>query len=163
MGDTSSDESSSDDLAGDSAERAQASEVTVAVAESLTGGQLASYLARAEGASSWFRGGVVSYMSEVKFEVLGVPEGPVVSRPAAEQMARGVRQLLGADVAVAVTGAGGPDPQDGQPPGTVWIGVAAEEGVTAEEQRFEGDPEEICAATCRAALARLRAALGGAG
>lgn len=160
MGDTSADERTSDDLAGRIAERAREAGLTVAVAESLTGGQLAAFLARAEGASDWFRGGVVSYMSEVKFAVLDVPEGPVVSRPAAEQMARGVRDLMGADLAVAVTGAGGPDPQDGQPPGTVWIGTATAERVTAEEHHFDGDPEQICAATCRTALARLVEAVG---
>ena len=65
--------------------------LTLAVAESLTGGLIASRLVNVVGASSWFRGGVVSYASDVKYDVSGVPEGPVVSGQAAEAMAEGVR------------------------------------------------------------------------
>jgi len=92
---------------------------TLAVAESLTGGLLASVFARASGSSEWFRGGVVAYSSAVKHDLLDVPEGPVVSAAAARAMASGAGRLLGADVAVAVTGVGGPGQQDGEPPGTV--------------------------------------------
>jgi nicotinamide-nucleotide amidase len=94
---------------------------TLAVAESLTGGMVASRLVAVPGASEWFRGGVVSYASEVKHEVLGVPEGPVVSEAAAIAMADGVRRLLGADVGLATTGVAGPTEMEGQPPGTVWL------------------------------------------
>ncbi|MBW0097814.1 nicotinamide-nucleotide amidohydrolase family protein, partial [Pseudonocardia sp. KRD-184] len=73
---------------------------TVAVAESLTGGMVSQALAVAQGSAQWFRGGLVAYSSDVKHEVLGVPEGPVVSAAAAVAMARGVRSLLRADVAV---------------------------------------------------------------
>jgi nicotinamide-nucleotide amidase len=97
----------------------------LAIAESLTGGGLSQSFAAAPGSSGWFLGGVVAYQKPVKFAVLGVPEGPVVSEAAAVAMAEGVRALLGADVAAAVTGAGGPDGQDGQPPGTVWVAVSA--------------------------------------
>ncbi len=98
--------------------------LTLAVAESLTGGLVASRLVDVPGASDWFRGGVVSYASDVKYRVLDVPAGPVVSAEAAAAMATGVRALLGADVGLAVTGVAGPDSQEGQPPGTVFMAVA---------------------------------------
>ncbi|HEX4220277.1 MAG TPA: CinA family nicotinamide mononucleotide deamidase-related protein, partial [Acidimicrobiales bacterium] len=97
---------------------------TVGVAESLTGGLVASRLVNVVGASTWFRGAVVSYASDVKYDVLGVPEGPVVSAAAAEAMAEGARRVLGSDVGLAITGVAGPDPQDGQVPGTVYVGLA---------------------------------------
>jgi len=98
--------------------------LTLAVAESLTGGLVASRLVDVPGASDWFRGGVVSYASDVKYSVLGVPDGPVVSAAAAAAMATGVRDLLGADVGLGVTGVAGPDSQEDQPPGTVFMSVA---------------------------------------
>jgi nicotinamide-nucleotide amidase len=127
--------------------------LTVGVAESLTGGLLASRFARAEGASHWFRGGVVAYCVEVKHQLLGVNPGPVVSRDAVLEMARGAVRLLGADLAVAVSGVGGPDPQDGLPAGTVWLAVVAGDREEAELHRFDGDPDQVCAATCDAAVA----------
>ncbi len=75
--------------------------LTLGLAESLTGGLAASRLVNVPGASRWFRGSVVSYASEVKFSVLGVPEGPVVSETAARAMADGARRVLGADVGLA--------------------------------------------------------------
>ena len=98
--------------------------LTLGLAESLTGGLAASRLVNVPGASRWFRGSVVSYASEVKFDVLGVPEGPVVSEEAARAMAEGARRVLGADVGLSITGVAGPDPQDDQPPGTVFVGLA---------------------------------------
>jgi len=98
--------------------------LTLGLAESLTGGLAASRLVNVPGASSWFRGSVVSYASEVKFDVLGVPEGPVVSEDAARAMAEGARRVLGADVGLSVTGVAGPTGQDGQPVGTVFVGLA---------------------------------------
>ena len=77
-----------------------------------------------------FRGSIVSYASEVKFELLGVPEGPVVSEEAAAAMADGARRVLGADVAVSLTGVAGPTEQDGQPVGTLFVGVALPDGTT---------------------------------
>ncbi len=97
--------------------------LTLATAESLTGGMVGSRLCDVPGASGVFRGGVVSYSSEVKHQVLGVPEGPVVSVEAAVSMARGVRRVLGADVGIAVTGVAGPDEQEGRPVGTVCMAV----------------------------------------
>src|SRR6202035_5350359 len=90
--------------------------LTFGVAESLTGGLIASRLVNVAGASSWFRGGVVAYDSQVKFDVLGVPEGPVVTAEAAEAMASGVRKLLGSDIGLSVTGVAGPEEQDGPAP-----------------------------------------------
>jgi PncC family amidohydrolase len=100
--------------------------LTVAVAESLTGGMLSTRFAQAPGASEWFRGGIVAYATEVKHDLLGIRPGPVVSRQAAIDMVDGVSKLLDASVAIAVTGVGGPGPQDDQPPGTVWVGVLTE-------------------------------------
>ena len=98
--------------------------LTLGLAESLTGGLAASRLVNVPGASRWFRGSVVSYASEVKFTVLGVPEGPVVSEDAARAMADGARRVLGSDIGLSITGVAGPDPQDGQPPGTVFVGLS---------------------------------------
>lgn len=98
--------------------------LSLAVAESLTGGLVASRLTNVAGASAWFRGGVVSYAAEVKRSLLGVSAGPVVSEPAAVEMAAGVTRLLGADVGLSLTGVAGPDQQEGQPVGTVWLGMS---------------------------------------
>lgn len=152
------------ELAGRVAELAAAHGVTVAVAESLTGGMIASSLAEAPGASDWFRGGVVAYASDVKHELLDVPPGPVVSAPAAAAMAQGARRLLRADVAVAVTGAGGPDPQDGQPAGTVFLALADDAGTHVEHRRFSGsDPSQVCADTTADALRLLVLRITGTG
>jgi nicotinamide-nucleotide amidase len=123
--------------------RLRSAGLQVAVAESLTGGLLASRFARLDGASGWFRGGLVAYAADVKHDLLGVGPVPVVSEQAARQMAAGVKGLLGADAAVAVTGVGGPGHSH------------------AELHRFEGSPALVCEATCDAALAQLDAALAG--
>ncbi|MGE3620215.1 MAG: competence/damage-inducible protein A [Acidimicrobiia bacterium] len=111
---------------------------TLAVAESLTGGLVQSRLCEVPGASEWFLGGVVSYDSGVKRSLLGVPDGPVVSEAAALQMARGVRELLGADVGLSTTGVAGPASQEGQPPGTVWLGMAVGDEVSAVQVKLPG-------------------------
>src|SRR5581483_7169688 len=98
--------------------------LTLGLAESMTGGLVASRLTNVVGASDWFRGSIVSYASEVKYDLLDVPEGPVVSADAAKAMAEGARKALGADIGLAVTGVAGPAEQDGQPVGTVFFGVA---------------------------------------
>ena len=97
---------------------------TMAVAESVTGGLIGGRLTNVAGSSEVFRGGVISYASDIKFDMLGVKHGPVVSERAAMQMAQGARRVLGADVGLAVTGVAGPDEQDGQPVGTLCVGVA---------------------------------------
>ncbi len=112
---------------------------TLATAESMTGGLVSSRIVDTPQASTWFKGGVVSYASEVKFGVLGVREGPVVGEECAIQMAEGVRRLLGTDVGLSVTGVAGPDRQEGQPVGTAWLGVALPSGSEAVHVRLPGD------------------------
>ena len=97
---------------------------TLGLAESVTGGLVAGRLTSVPGASAVFRGSVVSYASEVKYDVLGVPRGPVVSEDAARAMADGARRVLGSDVALSLTGVAGPTEQDGQPVGTLCLAVA---------------------------------------
>jgi nicotinamide-nucleotide amidase len=130
--------------------------LTIGVAESLTGGLVSSRIAAAKKASRWYRGAVVAYASEVKYDLLGVPEGPVVSEPAARAMSAGAAKLLEADVAIALTGVGGPEPQDGQPPGTVFLSIYRGGDERAHERHIEGgDPTEICANACTEALRML--------
>lgn len=126
------------------------------LAESVTGGLIASRLVNVSGASSWFRGAVVSYASEVKFELLGVAEGPVVSEEAAAHMAASARDLLGADVGLSVTGVAGPDTQDGQPVGTVFVGVETPEGSTVVSFKLPGDRDRIRQYAAISALDALR-------
>ena len=133
--------------------------LSVACAESLTAGGLASALARGENAASWFRGAVVAYASEVKFEVLGVANGPVVTAACARQMAAGVADHLGANVSVANTGVGGPDPEEGEPAGTVYIAICLDGRTHAVRHQFDGDPAAIIEQTIEAALSQLETAL----
>ena len=118
--------------------------LTVAVAESLTGGLVVADLVSIPGASAVVRGGIVAYATDLKATLLGVDAdvlaagGPIQSL-VAEQMAEGVRQKLGADVGLATTGVAGPDPQDGHPPGEVWIAVALSAGVHSERVTLTGD------------------------
>lgn len=116
---------------------------TLAIAESVTGGLISSRVVGVAGASRWFRGSVVSYASEVKFDVLGVSPGPVVSAEAAIEMARGAARALGADVGLAVTGVAGPDEQDGQPVGTVFFGIADGAYGHSESVKLPGDRDRI--------------------
>jgi nicotinamide-nucleotide amidase len=130
--------------------------LTVAVAESLTCGALASAFGQSPSSSDWFVGGVVAYSTRVKVEVLGVADGPVVNAETAEQMARGVGQLLKADLAVATTGVGGPGAKEGQPPGTVWIGVWSARDCHSAHFLFPGEPGDVVeAATARAVAMAL--------
>jgi nicotinamide-nucleotide amidase len=135
--------------------------LTLGLAESLTGGLAASRLVNVPGASRWFRGSVVSYASQVKFAVLGVPEGPVVSEAAARAMAGGACRVLGSDVGLAITGVAGPDSQDGQPPGTVFVGLA---GAGRPDESFAfnvpGDRDRVRQYATIAALDLLRRRLG---
>ena len=135
----------------------EAQGLTLAVAESLTGGLVAARLVDVPGASRWFRGGVVSYASEVKWQLLGVPEGPVVRAEAAAAMASGVRDLLGADVGLGVTGVAGPESAEGHPPGTVFLGVviADRDPVTAGV-RLPGDRVRVRQFSCITLLDLLR-------
>jgi nicotinamide-nucleotide amidase len=117
--------------------------MTLAVAESMTGGLVASRLVDVPGSSKWFKGGVVAYDSEIKFDVLGVRRGPVVSEESAKQMATGVRERLHSDVGLAVTGVAGPAEQEGQPVGTVWLGFAIGDDVDAVHLRLPGGRQQI--------------------
>jgi nicotinamide-nucleotide amidase len=131
--------------------------LTLAVAESLTGGLVASRLVDVPKASDWFRGGVVSYATDVKFSVLGVPEGPVVTAEAAAAMATGVRRLLGADIGLGVTGVAGPDPMEGQPPGTVFLAAAiGDVEPVVRPVTLPGDRERVRQFACISLLDMLR-------
>ncbi|NUS44044.1 MAG: CinA family protein [Mycobacteriaceae bacterium] len=129
--------------------------VTVAVAESLTAGNVAAALGAAPDSAEWFRGGIVAYSTEVKHQLLDVPDIPVVSEAAAIAMATSVRAMMGADVAVAVTGVGGPGPQDGEPAGSVWFAVATADGARGVYRRFDGGPARVVDRSVRHALELL--------
>jgi nicotinamide-nucleotide amidase len=142
------------------AARLSASGLTLSVAESLTGGLLASSFAQLDGASDYFVGGIVAYSSEVKFELLGVSRGDVVTQRAAEEMATGCARLFGADFALAATGVGGPGPHEGRPPGTVFLAVRHPDGdVTSRKLQLSGGPDAICTATCAEGLRLVDATL----
>jgi nicotinamide-nucleotide amidase len=134
--------------------------LTLGVAESLTGGLIASRLVNVPGASEWFRGGVVAYHEQVKFDVLGVPTGPVVTESAAAVMAEGVRRVTGADAGLGITGVAGPDDQEGVAPGTIFVGLSLP-GAAAEtrELRLPGDRERVRQYGAISALDMLRRAL----
>ena len=139
---------------------------TVACAESVTGGAVAQALSASPGASETFVGGVVSYATEVKVRLLGVPttlveEHGVVSAACAEAMADGARRLLGTDWAVSTTGVAGPDSQEGKPVGLVYVGLAGPGGTRAEELRLDGDRAAVRAAAVRAAIVDLTSAVMG--
>lgn len=138
---------------------------TLAVAESLTGGLLAAEIVSIPGASAVFRGGIVAYDTAIKHSVLGVDAALLAERGAvdisvAQQMADRVRSVLAvdgqsADFGLATTGVAGPDPQDGQPPGTVFIALASGAGFAVSRLHLSGDRAAIRAMTVQAALALL--------
>lgn len=116
---------------------------TLAVAESMTAGMVGARIVDAPEASAWFKGGVITYASEVKFDILGVREGPVVCGECAVEMAEGVRRLLDTDVGLSVTGVAGPDRQEDQPVGTAWLGLALPTGSEAVHLRLPGGRQQI--------------------
>ena len=130
--------------------------LTLGVAESLTGGLVGARLTRVAGASDFFRGSIVSYDSEVKFDLLGVPEGPVVSEQAAGAMAEGACKLLEADVGIGVTGVAGPAEQDGQPVGTVMMGVTLDGDTQVVHVRLPGQRDQVRQFACISLLDFLR-------
>ena len=118
--------------------------LTLGLAESVTGGLVSGRLTSIPGASDVLRGSVVSYSSEVKFDLLDVPRGPVVSEDAAVAMAEGARRVLGSDVALSLTGVAGPAEQDGQPVGTLCIAVAINGRVTVSTTlRMPGQRDQM--------------------
>ena len=136
--------------------------LTLGVAESLTGGLIASRVVDVPGASRWFRGGIVAYDSDVKFSLLGVPEGPVVTEEAARAMAEGVRRAVGSDVGLGITGVAGPDEQEGHPPGTVFVGLALKgEPAIGSALKMVGDRARIRQYATISALDLLRRELLG--
>ncbi len=144
-----------------------AQSATVATAESLTAGLVSATLASVAGASEALRGGVVAYASDLKVGMLGVDgalvaKAGVISSAVAEQMAAGVCDRMSADWGVATTGVAGPDPQDGHPPGEVYVAVAGPGGlVDARALRLTGDRQAIRTATVDAALTLLLSHLRG--
>ncbi|WP_404432237.1 CinA family protein [Microbacterium lacus] len=135
---------------------------TVGVAESLTGGMVIAELVSVPGASAVVRGGVVAYATEVKHTLLGVDAALLAASGAvhpevARQMAEGVRGALGgadaaAEVGIATTGVAGPDPQDGQPVGTVYVAVSTGEGTRVKRLLLTGSRAEIRTQAMDAAL-----------
>jgi nicotinamide-nucleotide amidase len=133
----------------------------VACAESLTGGGVAKRLSQSPGSSDYFLGSAVCYSEEAKHSVLGVSketlEGPgVVSEECAREMAAGARRIFDADVAVALTGAAGPESHGGAPPGQVWVALDAEDAQEARGFRAPGDREQVMRWSEQAALDLLR-------
>ena len=137
---------------------------TVAVAESLTGGLLGARLTDSPGSSDVFAGGVVAYATEVKRDLLGVPDDvPVISDACATAMAEGARDRVGATYGLALTGVAGPDEQEGRPVGTVHVGLAGPDGVAARALRLPGDRTLVRSYAVVAALNVLRLHLIGSG
>jgi nicotinamide-nucleotide amidase len=133
---------------------------TLAVAESLTGGALAAAVVDVPGASAVLRGGVVAYATDLKHALLGVDGDLLAAEGAvhpevARQMADGVRELLGATWGLATTGVAGPDPQDGVPPGTVYVAISGPGAARVERLLLPGGRGEVRAAAVRRALLLL--------
>ena len=145
------------------AELAGERRVRVVTSESLTCGTVATRLGAGPDAADWFGGGIVAYQEPVKFDVLGVAEGPVVTAACARQMATGARRLLGADVAISCTGVGGPEPSEGKPAGTVILAVASGDDVVVRELALDGSPEEVLDDTASRCLALLEEVLASDG
>jgi PncC family amidohydrolase len=133
---------------------------TVAVAESCTAGRQAAALAAGEGATDWFRGGVVAYQVSVKRALLDVSVASVYCEEAAAQMAAGVATLLDAHVAVGTSGVAGDDPIEGVEPGTVFVATLVDGDCLARTYRFTGDAAQVCQRATASALAQLAEHLG---
>ena len=130
---------------------------TLGIAESVTGGLVGGRITSVPGSSKTFRGGIISYASDVKFDLLGVTPGPVVSEEAAIQMALGAQRTLQSSVGLALTGVAGPDEQDGQPVGTLCIGVAFPNGRTfSTRSQLPGQRDQMRQFSVITAMAFLR-------
>jgi nicotinamide-nucleotide amidase len=125
---------------------------TVGCAESLTGGQLAAMLSATPGASGTFDGGVVTYATELKRRLLAVTVTEIVSGECAVQMAVGARELLEVDWALSTTGVAGPDLQEGQPVGTVFVGLAGHGTARFVRLTLGGDRAAIRSGACSGAV-----------
>jgi nicotinamide-nucleotide amidase len=147
----------------DVARAAQERGLRIAAAESVTAGGIATALAAGENASEWFCGSVVAYETATKRAVLGVTAEYLISADCATEMAEGVLALTGADLAVAVTGVGGPDPEEGRPAGTVFICVGESGRTRVFEHAFEGSVEQVVSQSISRAVRHLVDAAGAAG
>lgn len=113
--------------------------LTIATAESLTAGLVSSAIAEVPGCSAVFRGGVVAYATQIKGSVLGLRADDlehVVSEQVASELARNACRVLDADLGIATTGVAGPDPLDGQAPGSVWIAVHERRSTRTESRHL---------------------------
>jgi nicotinamide-nucleotide amidase len=151
-----------DDLAAVVLERCRTGRLTIATAESCTGGMLGERITAIAGSSDVYVGGVVAYDNRIKIEILGVSSDLIerhgaVSEEVARAMAEGARDRVGASVGIAITGIAGPSGGTPEKPvGTVWIGVAREQATTALGRRYIGDRQEIRQRACQAALDLVR-------
>ncbi len=133
---------------------------TLAVAESLTGGLVAARLVNVAGASTWFRGGVVTYATDAQAHAARRARGARgVARRRPPPWRTGVREVMGADVGLGVTGVAGPDPQEGQRPGTVFLAVAGEGEPVTTRCGCPGDRERVRQFACISLLDLLRRSL----
>ena len=134
--------------------------LSLGLAESVTGGLVAGRLTNVPGSSDVLRGSIVSYASEVKFDVLGVTPGPVVNESTAVEMAVGAKRVLGSDVGLALTGVAGPAEQDGVKPGTLCVGLAMPDGSTQSRTlQLPGVRDQMRQLSVISALDFLRRAL----
>ena len=139
--------------------------LTLACAESLTGGAVCSALVSVPGSSEVVLGGIVTYTAEVKSDVLGVDPQiidtyGVVSTETAIAMAKRVREMFGAEVGAATTGAAGPEPHGGKPAGTVCVASVGPAGEVAWERRHEGSRSIVQTLAVADALEAFAHALG---
>jgi nicotinamide-nucleotide amidase len=130
---------------------------TIAVAESCTGGFLGERITQAPGSSQYFLGGFLTYSSDAKTRLLGVPEGAhPVSEETARLMADGARERLGSTWAISVTGEAGPESATGVPVGTVFLGIAGPDGTRVTRHFFLGDRARVRVMSTQTALDLLR-------
>lgn len=134
-------------------------QITVATAESCTGGLLGKSITDVSGSSAVYPGGIISYCNRIKHEILGVDQnlldtlGPV-SGSVARQMAEGVRQVIGADLGIGVTGIAGPNSDDsGKPVGLVYVAASDGQTTLIRECRFRGDRNAVRCQSVEAAAA----------
>jgi len=147
------------------AEKLASSGLTVAAAESCTGGRVATALTSAPGSSAYFQGAVVAYSNQMKVELLGVPVEVIikhgaVSEECARAMAEGARRKMNVRAAVSTTGIAGPEGGSPEKPvGLVWLAVATDQGTTSVKKQLSGDRSSISAAAANEALSLLAATI----
>jgi nicotinamide-nucleotide amidase len=144
-------------------ERLNERDATLAVAESMTGGELAARLTSVSGMSKTFLGGVVTYTPRTKQSLLGIP-GEILTDPVSEEVARamanGVRMRLGSTYGIGITGNAGPTADVGDKPvGLVYIAVAGPDGTACVESKYRGTREDIRRRATQQALVMLREAV----